>query len=231
MELKKIITIRGQIVLKTGLHIGGSKDDIEIGGIDNPVIRHPLTKEPYIPGSSLKGKMRSLMEYLYNKVSDNGSPHNCADINCIVCRIFGTSKEGWEGGPTRLIVRDAFLDDNWKKEILNSGLSLFEEKIENTIDRIGGHTIRGGLRHMERVPEGAIFDFEIALRVFDIDENEEFGGEIRLLNEIKKALRLLELDTLGGSGSRGYGKIKFENLVKYDGKEEKIDLSEDPFSE
>jgi len=221
MQLQKIITITGQIVLKTGLHIGGSKDDIEIGGIDNPVIKHPLTQEPYIPGSSLKGKMRCLMEYFYNKVSSDGSPHNCAETNCPVCRLFGTSKDGWQGGPTRLIVRDAFLNKTWGKEILDKGLSCIEEKVENAINRLEGKAVHP--RTMERVPEGAKFDCEIGLKIFDIDIEQD------LLNDVIKAMRLLELDTLGGSGSRGYGKIEFKDLIKHDGIEEKFELPENPF--
>ena len=223
MELKKIITITGQIVLKTGLHIGGSKDDIEIGGIDNPVIRHPLTKEPYIPGSSLKGKMRCLMEWYHKKVESDGKIHNCNQSDCLVCRIFGTTNKDWKYGPTRLIVRDAFLEENWKVENKEKNPFFTEEKLENTIDRITGRTIPGGLRRMERVPEGAVFDFEIALRVFDIDD------ESLLLKETAKALKLVELDTLGGSGSRGYGKIEFKDLVKHDGIKEKFELPENPF--
>ena len=115
------------------------------------------------------------------------------------------------------------MNNNWKEKVLSNDLPLIEEKVENTIDRISGHTVRGGLRHMERVPEGAVFDFEIALRVFDIDD------ESLLLKETAKALKLVELDTLGGSGSRGYGKVAFENLVKHDGIEERFELPENPF--
>ena len=60
MKLVRIYTITGTIETVTGLHIGAGKDSIEIGGMDNPVIKHPHTGEHYIPGSSLKGKVRSL---------------------------------------------------------------------------------------------------------------------------------------------------------------------------
>ncbi len=225
MQLQKIITITGKIVLKTGLHIGGSKDDIEIGGIDNPVIKHPLTNEPYIPGSSLKGKMRCLMEYFYGKNPDKKfGYHVCEGENCPVCKLFGTSKDGWKAGPTRIIVRDAFLSKEWKEKVLEKGLPLVEEKTENAIDRLQGRAQHP--RTMERVPADAEFKLEIGLRVFDIDD------EKKLFEDVKRAMRLLELDTLGGSGSRGYGKIEFKELKKIEGdKEEAFLLPKNPFEE
>lgn len=224
MQLQKIITITGQIVLKTGLHIGGSKDEIEIGGIDNPVIKHPLRNEPYIPGSSLKGKMRCLMEYKYGRLPDpKFGYHVCGDKNCPVCRLFGTSDEKWEAGPTRLVVRDALLNKDWADKVMERGVAYTEEKTENAIDRLEGKAKKGGLRNMERVPAGAKFDFEISLRVFDIDD------ESVLLKDVACALRLLELDTLGGSGSRGYGKIAFKKLEKLDGEKTDFSLPQNPF--
>ena len=171
MLLKDIIKIRGQIELKTGLHIGGSKDDIEIGGIDSPVIKTP-GGEPYIPGSSLKGKMRSLTEWLERKVSPNGRVHNCSDANCAVCRIFGTMGDGWLFGPTRLVVRDAFMNEEWKKEVREKGLPCTEEKIENWINRLEGKAGQGGLRNIERIPAGAMFDFEMSYKVMEIDGDD-----------------------------------------------------------
>ena len=53
----------GQIELVSGLHIGSGNAEMHIGGTDNPVIKNPVTNQPYIPGSSLKGKMRSLLEW------------------------------------------------------------------------------------------------------------------------------------------------------------------------
>src|SRR3989304_7996305 len=62
MKLSKIKELKGTIVLKSGLHIGSGNMEMHIGGTDSPVIKHPHTLEPYIPGSSLKGKVRSLLE-------------------------------------------------------------------------------------------------------------------------------------------------------------------------
>ncbi|WP_297499767.1 type III-A CRISPR-associated RAMP protein Csm3, partial [Thermococcus sp.] len=64
------VVIRGRIKALTGLHIGSQRDVSEIGGIDNPVIKDPHTGLPYIPGSSLKGKLRSLFEVFTNSKLD-----------------------------------------------------------------------------------------------------------------------------------------------------------------
>src|SRR3954447_21809812 len=119
--------ITGRIVLRSGLHIGAGKDTIEIGGIDNPVIKHPHTKDPYIPGSSLKGKLRFLFEWAFQKVRDDGQPWGIDgkagqtfDPDDLLLRVFGTAakREVWAMGPTRLVVRDAPLDPDWRARIL-----------------------------------------------------------------------------------------------------------------
>lgn len=224
MILKDIITIKGQIVLKSGLHIGGSKDDIEIGGIDSPVIKHP-NGEPYIPGSSLKGKMRSLTEWIEQKVSLSGGVHTCSQKDCPVCRIFGTTGENWLFGPTRLVVRDAFLNEMWKREILERGLSLTEEKIENWINRLEGKAGQGGLRNIERVPAGATFDLEMSYKIMDINGDEEIDRGF--FSKVLKALSLVQMDALGGSGSRGYGRIEFHDLILTEnGKDSPVSIPE-----
>ena len=63
MQLIKIQTLEGTLELLSGLRIGASEGEIRIGGVDNQVIRNPINNEPYIPGSSLKGKVRSLLEW------------------------------------------------------------------------------------------------------------------------------------------------------------------------
>ncbi len=222
MQLKDIIIIKGHIVLKTGLHIGGSKDDIEIGGIDSPVIKHP-DGEPYIPGSSLKGKMRSLMEWMEAVVRPDGRVHTCGDGTCPVCRIFGTTNENWAFGPTRIAVRDAFMDSSWRNGIVERGLSLTEEKMENWINRLQGRAGDGGLRNIERVPAGARFDFEISYRVLEIDGDSQ--ADVENFRKVLDVLRLVEMDSLGGSGSRGYGRVAFEHLViTKEGKEAPLTL-------
>ncbi len=126
--------IRGIIKVETGLHIGGSSDTIEIGGMDNPIIRNPVNKEPFIPGSSLKGKMRSLLEWKLGKLEnkdprskDFGKPYgyhpkNQDDVKQghPISRIFGNSDEDALLGPTRLIVRDAAIAKSYRGEMPNS---------------------------------------------------------------------------------------------------------------
>ena len=115
MKLLKHRTITGKILLRTGLHIGGGSETIQIGGMDNPIIKSPLNDYPYIPGSSLKGKMRSLLEWKYDK-SPDGNPCKCSQ--CDICKIFGTSgSEESTLGPTRIIVRDAHLTEKSRDDL------------------------------------------------------------------------------------------------------------------
>ena len=218
MKLKNIKEIKAKLIVETGLHIGGSKDEIKIGGIDNPVIKNPLTNEPYIPGSSLKGKIRSLLEWQTGTMTNDGSPadatKNSSNETKIITKLFGngsTIKDtqlAKEIGPTRVSFNDCSLLN--KNELLEKN-ALTEEKVEVKIDRLTGSVGRGGPRHMERIPAGAEFDFSVTLVEFDND-SENFEAILAL------GLKLLELTNLGGSGSRGYGKIEFENIKNLDEK-------------
>ncbi len=198
-KLVKKIKIQTSITLITGLHIGGSSDNVEIGGIDNPVIKL-ATKEnqPYIPGSSLKGKMRCLLEQTAgaSKVGLDDRVNN----------LFGiTENKSLQTGnqPSKLIVRDAMLTEESKKAMLECDLDMpyTENKWENVIDRIKG--VAEHPRQSERVPAGAVFNAEFIINVWDDD------NEAELMELFNKGLYLLENDYLGGSGSRGYGQIKF----------------------
>lgn len=201
LTIKKI---RGKIYLKTGLHIGGGTEGIEIGGIDNPVIKDPKTGYPYIPGSSLKGKIRSLLELHEDKFDkQKGGPCNCGD--CKICKTFGNTNKDSKVGVTRAIFRDAFLDDESIELLKQRNILATEAKMENTIDRIKGRALNP--RQSERVIAGLSFNFEIAVRIFKEDGD---GKEITDL--LQEGLKLLEKDALGGSGSRGYGKIQFKDL-------------------
>jgi len=201
MRFQKNYIIRGEILCRTGLHIGVSKDSIEIGGSDNPIIRDPVTRLPYIPGSSIKGKMRSLLELELGRVS-NGGPCKCG--KCEICRVFGSAADSSSSsGPTRIIIRDAFPTDETVKEWNNSSevVEGAELKYENNLNRI---TSRANPRNQERVPRGSKFGFEIIV--------SEYDGDIDNLRIVLEGLRLLEDSYLGGSGTRGYGKIEFRDI-------------------
>ena len=205
---KENYIIQGKIVCKTGLHIGGSSDAIDIGGSDNVIIRDSVTGDPYIPGSSLKGKLRFLTELndkesAQSVIDNDGNPSD--DPNCLAAKLFGISADDKQNElkfPTRTIVRDAYPDDDtlklWENESLISGAEL---KYENSINRINSSA---NPRNIERVPKGSKFDFEIVFSVYDDDDEN--------ISYLLDAMRLLEDSYLGGSGSRGFGQIKFENI-------------------
>lgn len=216
LETKKIT---GKIIVKTGLHIGAGNDKVEIGGMDNPIIRNPLTQEPYIPGSSIKGKMRSLLEWKLGKVAENGGkPCQCGKANCEICRVFGSANQSENGdetkGPTRIIVRDAFLTTNWAEKF-REGKNIVEEKSENSLNRI---TAKANPRPIERVIPGVEFDFEIAYRIIDTGDSGKKDREY-FDSVVKDGLKLLREDFLGGGGSRGNGQIDFIDLKDENGNE------------
>lgn len=206
MKLASISTLSGKIYLLSGLHIGAGGGTMEIGGLDQPVIKHPLTEEPYIPGSSLKGKLRSLLEFSLGKITKDGKPCGCCQADCKICRMFGphSSEERKYDGPTRLLVRDAYLEHDWKMKFKNGELPM-EIKYENIINRISGTAEHP--RPLERVPAGVVFDCNMSLRIFD--EDRDMDLEQLLL----QGLILMETDALGGCGSRGCGQITFQELA------------------
>ena len=224
MKLTNIVEIKAKLVLQTGLHIGAGDSEMHIGGIDNSVIKHPLTQSPYIPGSSLKGKIRTLLEWRSGAVQSGpltlkDASQNPEQVKNIL-RLFGISgdtknseQEVAEIGVSRLAFWDCALNEDWEKAIRDDNQLLTEAKSENTIDRIT--STAGNPRQTERVPAGAEFDFKLTLRQFEGDKPE-------LLDLVLKGLKLLELDSLGGSGSRGYGKVKFTELT-VDGEARNLD--------
>ncbi|MEZ0537626.1 type III-A CRISPR-associated RAMP protein Csm3 [Caldicellulosiruptoraceae bacterium PP1] len=208
MILKKIIVLKTKMKLKSGLRIGGAKDEIKIGDIDNPIIRDPLTKVPYIPGSSIKGKMRSSLE-----IALKGSSKPCSCGICPICKLFGAgitdddkNKEYKE--VSRLIVRDSFMTDASQKLLLNFIGDYIEIKKENIVDRVKGSAEHP--RTLDRIPAGAEFECEFILRIYQKDINEK--KEKQYLSYINLALDLIKFTYLGGSGTRGYGKVEFTTL-------------------
>lgn len=216
MKLITTKVITGHVEVMTGLHIGAGKDAMEIGGVDNPVVKNPYTKEPYIPGSSLKGKLRCLMEWATNRVESNGDAWQGGgetDSEKLakdpVLRIFGSTLKSWTAGPTRLIVRDCPFNSQWRDRLVEMGLPFTEEKFENNINRIQGKAGLG-IRRTERVPAGSWFDLAILYRVFDTGDDGKVDENY--FEHLLATMRLLEHDWLGGSGSRGYGRIRFRGL-------------------
>jgi CRISPR-associated protein Csm3 len=225
-RLNNITTIEAALEVVTGLRIGAGDSEMHIGGVDNTVIKHPLTGSPYIPGSSLKGKMRSLLEWRSGAVKE--APLGARDFEKAadvqkpeikrILQLFGIgggdAKDAetlvGELGPTRLAFWDCPLEEAWEKEVRGNNQLLTEVKSENLINRISG--VAEHPRNTERVPAGAKFVFRLSLKQLDGDGDD-------LLETVLQGLKLIEHDSLGGSGSRGYGKVKFTGL-KINGKDE-----------
>ena len=219
----EIHTITFVACCETALHIGGSQDEIQIGGTDSPVIKHPATGAPYIPGSSLKGKMRGELEKELGRFESDGSPADharpcgCAREKCAVCRVFGAHSTDSQLGPSRILARDGSL---------LSGMATPEIKHETAINRIGGSALGGSLRSSERVPGGARFRMEIVLQVYENDDafhytrrygdRSEYDGGKALQAVVADGLRLVEMTGLGGGISRGSGQVSFHDF-KLDG--------------
>jgi CRISPR-associated protein Csm3 len=203
MQLIKKIIIKGEIETITGLMIGGSNSAMGIGGPDKTVIRNPINNQPYIPGSSLKGKMRSLLElsfgYLGNRRMGQINNGPSEDHTHSSTNLFGSARTDGNQRPSRIICRDGFLLN--PEDLKNTDLPFTEAKSEVVIDRI---TSAAMPRTFERVPAGAKFSLNLVINIFD---NDVFKDQLQPLTF--KALELVQDDYLGGSGSRGSGQVKF----------------------
>ena len=199
IKLIKKIIYTGTITLKTGLHIGGTNAALNIGGPDKFVVRNPINNIPYIPGSSLKGKMRALVEIANGCVSAKGGASE--DPNSLSGRLFGVATGRDNNRPSRLIVRDAELDVSNPSMFENTDLPYTESKTEVAIDRI---TAKANPRTFERVPAGAQFKLNMVLNIFEGEDEQQ------LKDALKQAIRLLQDDYLGGHGSRGYGQVEIK---------------------
>ncbi len=206
--ISKII-ITGEIHVMTGLMIGGSSTGLDINSIDKAIIRNPIDQLPFIPGSTLKGKMRSLLELKRNTTEGFGEPTQNPEHEAAI--LFGhiqskneaakkAQKElGRTQQPSRLIVRDGDLLN--PENFINTDRPYSELKVENSINRI---TAKANPRTFERVPRGGIFKLNMTLNVFDEKEGE---AQLALIYE---CLRLVKDDYLGGGGSRGNGMVNFK---------------------
>ncbi|PNZ25819.1 type III-A CRISPR-associated RAMP protein Csm3 [Staphylococcus rostri] len=193
------IKITGQIRVMTGLHIGGGGESSMIGAVDAPVVKDPQTRLPIIPGSSIKGKLRWLLANKYGLNIRQESPNDDAEE---VLRLFGSSNKG-NIKRARLQISDAFYSNNTKQQFENNEVPFTETKYENTINRL---TAAANPRQIERVTRGSQFDFTFIYNVEDESEVEEDFQNIR------EAMILLENDYLGGGGTRGNGRVLFENI-------------------
>jgi CRISPR-associated protein Csm3 len=255
------LRLTSTLLVETGLHIGGGGENLNIGGLDKPVVRDPITRHPYLPGSSIKGKLRSILERLLpnkplnRKGSRDTYRYESDDLEsgftevgreqfiafegartCHISRLFGSTGvscwipsdivrsqnleatgnskniEGVEclkakgrNAPARLIVRDSHLLTTSAEKLkkIDTGLYMTEWKFENGLDRI---TAAANPRQVERVPAGSEFRFEL---VYTIEDTIQ---AIEDLKNLAIAVAILEDDALGGHGSRGYGKVKFQNF-------------------
>lgn len=211
-QLVEKVIYKGIITALTGLHIGGTNTSMGIGGPDKLVVRNPLTNIPYIPGSSLKGKMRSLIELRYAccNTDNRGNVGPSQDPQTPSGMLFGTAgRNNDQKHPSRIIFRDAPLIINNKGgeygeqgiDFSQTDLPYTESKTEVSIDRV---TSAANPRTFERVPAGAKFRFEMVLNVYEGEDKTTMDALL------KEAIELLENDYLGGNGSRGYGQVKFE---------------------
>jgi CRISPR-associated protein Csm3 len=212
LQLKNKILLSGKIIVLTGLHIGGTNSSLSIGGIDKSVVRDPITRKPYIPGSSIKGKMRSLFELSEKSFNPNAGmgvvkngPAGEKQRDSKSARMFGIASNELNI-PSRLIVRDArMLTD--PAVFKDTPLYCTEAKTEVVIDRI---TSKAMPRQMERIPAGTKFELSMVLNIFEGNGGIDELSEDELLKSLFQAMILLQDDYLGGSGSRGYGQVQFK---------------------
>lgn len=194
------IIIQGELIVKTGMHIGGGSDYAPIGSVDSPFVRDILTQEPIIPGSSLKGKLRTLLaryrskQYIVNAIKDDDE---------VIKRLFGSTNPQII---SRLQFQDLFVSEESKVlfESIDTDTYMGEVKFENTIHRM---TSEAKPRQIERVPAGTKFVFQLVYTVIDKTEIEED------LQTLRAGLNLLKLDYLGGHGTRGYGRVSIERIT------------------
>lgn len=195
------IVLSGILQVLTGMHIGGSSDFASIGAVDSPFIRDPFSHAPIIPGSSLKGKIRTLLAkincdgYVLNKVADD---------NEIVARLFGASGKNY-AMPARLQFFDLFVTEDTKNNFnaIETDTYIGEVKFENTINRASGVA---NPRQIERVPAGAEFDFKLVYNIENLQDVQED------LENLAEGFELLANDYLGGHGSRGYGRVRLHDI-------------------
>lgn len=205
-KLKSILSYKGTIKLVSNLQINGPENSFGPGGYDSEVVKNALTGLPYIPGSSIKGKMRSsLEEKLGIKASKKpGLPCGCGKKDCMVCTLFGAHMNTKsECGTSRLLFRDAQIKDTFKKKD-----GIFDTRTSTMIDRITHTASNGSLRAVQVVSAGVEFDFEILLQIYEGD------NEAQLRKTLEQGIELLNIKGLGGKTTSGNGQVKIDYTVE-----------------
>ncbi len=249
LKLEKKVFFQGVLQLRTGMHIGGSSLGLAIGGADKVVVRNPVTKRPYTPGSSLKGKLRSLLEKSHDLVVIETKEKNgktewhgplCTNPAQPLVQLFGFPAEETTNpnvkllAPTRLTVRDGDLLNI--EEIERAGETDMygtEIKTEVNIDRL---TSAANPRNFERVPAGAKFAFQMVVDIYNVDTASDANGSNyakQYMMMLREGLRLMENDYIGGQGSRGYGQVevKLGSVIERTAEDYRADTLEDRPSE
>lgn len=231
MQLYQKIILQGTLECLTGLRVGAAKESVDIGGVDLPVVRRKDNDEPYIPGSSLKGKIRCLLEQAYGENFNN----KFKNTRSAVCELFGalenkdesTKKEIAPSTPSRLIVRDAYLEKKSAEDLKaleSTDMPYTEIKFENSIDRVKGTADHP--RQIERIPAGASFSVEMVINIFaapDASKDQITEIKTKHLDTLRLGVELLNRDYLGGHGSRGYGQVDLQLAYEESKDDEKKD--------
>jgi CRISPR-associated protein Csm3 len=218
-QLHEKLFFQGFLTTVTGLVIGGSDTALSIGGLNKTVIRDPATGKPFIPGSSIKGKLRSLLELSAGCVGGPAGSivHHgpCMDPGTDGAALCGTAIDRQLADrlkvdpdlqrPSPLLVRDAYLLPDQVFKYADLGYT--HTKTEVCIDRI---TAKANPRTLERVPPGARFRLDLVLNIFREAGEDDAALALkteRLVRLLYKGLQLLQDDYLGGNGSRGSGQV------------------------
>lgn len=217
-KLVKFIKRTAVLRAESGIKINGMSVEIGPGGLDSTVVKNPLTGKPYIPGSSLKGKMRHMLERKYDAKNTQGAsnvsnkgvymPCGCGKKSCMICTLFGAHMNmNAECGPGRLKVHDLNLTEKFSKM---DNEKLLEGRAETMIDRKTGTAAGGSLRQVERTSSGLEFKLELIVEVYQGDDED------KLMSTLDEALKMVEMSGLGGSTSRGYGQVSIHDIKDED---------------
>ena len=211
MQRTAIHTIGFVAFCDSGLHIGGSQDELTIGGADNPCDQEPGNTPTLHSRIVTQGKdARRIGEADWVVSGGRREDEPCGCDDCAVCRVFGAHKNSAKSrlGPSRIIVRDGRLRKGGH----------IENKTENVINRQTGAAHHP--RTNERVVEGTEFRMQLVLQVFDLDEQFSHAdrngnahqGDEALQAVVADGLWFVQMTGLGGGTSRGSGAVRFEDF-------------------